>query len=118
MRTTTTTWRRLVAAGAASLFVACAQGEQQASQPAESTAAMADVPAPKAQPAAPAPAAPPKKAPPPAVPKPSAPAAPTTFTLAAGTRMALAAADTISTRHAKAGDPFTATVSEDVRDAA
>src|SRR5579884_3025491 len=107
MRTTTTTWRRLVAAGAASLFVACAKGEQQASQsadstarnltlaPAESTAAMADVPAPKAQ-----------------------PAAPTTFTLAAGTRMALAAADTISTRHAKAGDPFTATVSEDVRDAA
>ena len=80
MRTTTTTWRRLVAAGAASLFVACAKGEQQASQsadstarnltlaPAESTAAMADVPAPKAQPAAPAPAAPPKKAPPPAVP--------------------------------------------------
>src|SRR5579884_3540022 len=124
MRTTTTTWRRLVAAGAASLFVACAKGEQQASQsadstarnltlaPAESTAAMADVPAPKAHPAAPAPAAPP------AVPKPSAPAAPTTFTLAAGTRMALAAADTISTRHAKAGDPFTATVSEDVRDAA
>jgi hypothetical protein len=130
MRTTTTTWRRLVAAGAAAALVACAKGEQQTSQsadstarnltlaPAESTAAMADVPAPKAQPAAPAPAAPPKKAPPPAAPKPSAPPAPTTFTLAAGTRMALAAADTISTRHAKAGDAFTATVSEDVRDAA
>src|SRR6266566_1259251 len=37
--------------------------------------------------------------------------------LAAGTRVAATAVDSISTRTAKAGDPFTATVSQDVKDA-
>src|SRR6059058_5512292 len=57
--------------------------------PTESTAAMKDVPAP-----------------------------PTALTAAAGTRMSLAASDSISTRQAKAGDAFTATVGQDVKDAA
>jgi hypothetical protein len=38
--------------------------------------------------------------------------------LAAGTRIGLTAGDTISTRTAKAGDPFSAAVSQDVKDAA
>src|SRR3989442_5436713 len=51
-------------------------------------------------------------------PPPPKPAAPTTLTLAAGTRVPLAASESISTRHAHAGDAFTATVSQDVKDAA
>src|SRR5205809_1113879 len=84
--------------------------------PTESTAAMKDVPAPPTEAAKPAPE---KKTPPP-VAKPPAPkpAAPTTLTAAAGTRMSLAASDSISTRQAKAGDAFTATVGQDVKDAA
>jgi hypothetical protein len=53
-----------------------------------------------------------------AAPKPSAPPPPAALTAAAGTRVPLTVSDTISTRHAKAGDPFTAAVSADVRDAA
>src|SRR6266849_5865236 len=39
------------------------------------------------------------------------------LTLAAGTRVGLAASDSISTRSAKAGDAFTASVGQDVKDA-
>src|SRR6266704_1223936 len=107
-------WSCLAVALAATAF-ACVKGEQSAQQadstarnltlaPTESSAAMKDVPEKKA-------AAPPVKAP---VPK---PAAPTTLTLAAGTRVGLTASDSISTRSAKAGDAFTATVGQDVKDA-
>src|SRR3989440_11679357 len=84
--------------------------------PTESTAAMKDVPAPATQPAK---VAPEKKASQPA-PKPPAPkpAAPTALTVAAGTRVPLAASESISTRQAKAGDAFTATVAQDVHDVA
>lgn len=73
--------------------------------PAESTAALRDVPVPQ-----------PRTAPP--VSRPAAPAAPATRTLAAGTRFDMAASDTISSRTAKVGDPFTARVVEDVKNAA
>src|SRR2546425_10232191 len=84
--------------------------------PTESTAAIKDVPAPATQPAK---VAPEKKASQ-AAPKPPAPkpAAPTTLTAAAGTRVPLAASESISTRQAKAGDAFTATVAQDVKDVA
>ncbi len=102
-------------------FLACAKGEQTSQSadstarnltlaPTESTAAMKDVPAPANQPAK---ATPEKKAP---APKP-APAKPAPLMLTAGTRVPLTANDTITTRSAKAGDPFTATVSQDVKDA-
>jgi len=45
----------------------------------------------------------------------SAPAAPKSFTLAAGTRIDAALTDTISSRHGRAGNAFTARVVEDVR---
>jgi hypothetical protein len=79
--------------------------------PADSTRAQGDVPAPGATPAAP-------QARPPA-PKPAAPprpAAPTSYTLAIGTSVGLAVTDTITSRTAKAGDTFTATVASDVKD--
>src|SRR5438445_814503 len=44
-------------------------------------------------------------------------AKPAPLMLAAGTRVPATANDTISTRSAKAGDSFTATVSQDVKDA-
>jgi hypothetical protein len=115
---------------AAALLVACAKGEQTSQStdatarnltlaPTESTAAVRDVPAPTTEPAR---AVPERKAPMPtrAAPKPAvtAPAPPASVTLASGTRVALAAQDTITTRGAKAGDPFTATVGQDVKDAA
>jgi hypothetical protein len=127
---TSTLWV-LIAATAVS--GACAKGEQ-ASQtgdstarnltlaPTESSATMRDVPAPAAAAAptpAPAPTPPPapKPAPRPAEPpRPVAPPAPTTFSLAAGTEVALTIGDTITTRSAKAGDAFSATVGESVRD--
>src|SRR6266516_1504885 len=81
--------------------------------PTESTAALKDVPAAATEAARPAreKKAPAKK---PVAPKPAAPAP---LMLAAGTRVAATAVDSISTRTAKAGDPFTATVSQDVKDA-
>src|SRR3989440_3424040 len=82
--------------------------------PTESTAAMKDVPAPTTEPAK---VAPQKKTPAPKPPTPK-PAAPTTLTAAAGTRVPLAASESISTRQAKAGDAFTATVAPDGKDAA
>jgi len=81
--------------------------------PTESTAAIKDVPAPATEPAKVVPEK--KAAPKPPAPK---PAAPTTLTAAAGTRVPLAASESISTRQAKAGDAFTATVAQDVKDAA
>src|SRR4029077_19649788 len=81
--------------------------------PTESTAAMKDVPAAATQAAKAAP----EKATPVKKPAPPKPAAPAPLTLAAGTRVALAASDTITTRTAKAGDAFSATVSQDVKDA-
>src|SRR3989454_296817 len=114
-------WSYLAVALAATAF-ACVKGEQSAQRadstarnltlaPTESSAAMKDVPA--AQPTRPE-----KKAPTPAPKAPAPkPAAPTTLTLAAGTRVGLAASDSISTRSAKAGDAFTATVGQDVKDA-
>jgi hypothetical protein len=84
--------------------------------PTESTAAMKDVPAPVTEPAKPAPE---KKASQPAA-KPPAPkpAAPTTLTAVAGTRVPVTVSESISTRQAKAGDSFSATVAQDVKDAA
>jgi len=101
---------------------ACAKGEQTSQSadstarnltlaPTESTAAMKDVPS-RATEKAKA-ATEPKKALPP---KP-APPKPAPLMLAAGTRVGLTANDSISTRSAHAGDPFTATVSHDVKDA-
>src|SRR6184192_4797380 len=115
----------LVAALAGIAFLACVKGEQTSRSadstarnltlaPTESTAAMKDVPAPATQPAK---VAPEKKTPAPKPPAPK-PAAPTTLTAAAGTRVPLAVSESISTRQAKAGDAFTATVAQDVKDAA
>jgi len=108
------------------LLGACSRGENAANAsadstarnltlaPAESSAAMRDMPA--TPPAAP-PTVPVSR---PAVerPKPPAPPAPTTLTLPAGSHFDMAATDTITSRTAKAGDPFTARVVEDVRNAA
>src|SRR5216117_1684327 len=112
-------WLLVVLAGAA--LAACAKPDQTSQSadstarnltlaPTESTAALKDVP-PSATEAAKA--APEKKAP---VKKPVA-AKPAPLMLAAGARVPATANDTISTRSAKAGDPFTATVSQDVKDA-
>ena len=51
----------------------------------------------------------------PAASAPAARAAPTSYTLAAGTSIEAEIADEISSRHAHAGDAFTARVAEDVR---
>ena len=109
-----------IAALTAVALLACAKPDQTSQSadstarnltlaPTESTAALKDIPAPATQAAKPAPA---KK---PVAPKPTAPAP---LMLAAGTGVPLTAAESISTRSAKAGDPFTATVAQDVRDAA
>ena len=114
-------WIRLGTALSLAAVLGCAKADQAKQSadstarnltlaPTESTAAMTDVPA--AAPAVPAPAS--KPAP---KPKPAPPPAPTSYTLKAGTGIALSADDSISTRTAKPGDSFTATVSENVRDA-
>jgi hypothetical protein len=119
-----------IASLAAAVLIACAKGEQTSQStdatarnltlaPTESTAAVRDVPAPTTEPARAAPerkAPTPKPVPPKATVK--APAPPAPLTLAAGTRVPLAAQDTITTRGAKAGDAFTAAVSQDVKDVA
>src|SRR5438046_9571463 len=114
----------IFAALAGVALFACVPGEKTAQSadstarnltlaPTESTAALKDVPAPATEAAKPAPEkkAPVKK------PVPPKPAAPAPLTLAAGTRVPATAVDTISTRTAKAGDSFSATVSQDVKDA-
>ncbi len=104
---------------------ACQKGQEQSQAsdsaarnltlaPTESTAAMRDVPtnppAPVAQPTPP-----PATRPPPPQRRPTAPAM---LRVGAGTTMDIAAADTISSRTAKAGDPFNARVVEDIKNAA
>ncbi len=79
--------------------------------PADSSAAMRDMPATP-------PVTAPVSRPPVERPKPPTPPAPTTLTLAAGSHFDMAATDTITSRTAKPGDPFTARVVEDVRNAA
>jgi hypothetical protein len=118
-------WALAVAVVAAA---ACAKGDNAAQQPADSTArnltlaptdssaALHDVPAPTAQPPVTPPASPPPSRPPAPKPKP-APAAPATRTAAAGTFVDLAVSDTLSSHFTKAGDGFTASVVDDVKDA-
>jgi hypothetical protein len=93
--------------------------------PTTSSAQLNDVPAPgtttPAAAPAPAPAPEPRtRAPrrPAPAPAPRAPAAPASYTAAAGTHVPLAVTDAISSRSAKAGQAFTATVRSDVVDAA
>jgi hypothetical protein len=90
--------------------------------PAESTAAMRDMPEhqpaaqpqpPRTQPPVRRPATPPA---PPAAARPNTPAR-ATLRLTPGARFDIAATDTISSRTAKPGDPFTARVVEDVKTA-
>jgi len=108
------------------LLGACAKGENANTAsadstarnltlaPADSSAAMRDMPAtpPATTPPVTAPVTRPKP------PAPRVPPAPSTVTLAAGSHFDMAATDTITTRTAKVGDPFTARVVEDVRNAA
>jgi hypothetical protein len=81
--------------------------------PSESTAAIRDVPD-ENQKAAP----PPVTRPPAQRPPPAPPPAPRMARLGVGTKMDIAATDTISSRTAKVGDAFTARVVEDVKNAA
>lgn len=67
---------------------------------------------------APTPAREPARAPVKAAPKTRAPAAASSYTAGTGTHVSLAVANAISSRSAKAGEEFTATVSSDVTDAA
>ena len=91
--------------------------------PAESTAAMRDVADhqahPPAPPTAPRTNTPARRTNPPAAP-PAArpPAAPSLARLSSGARFSATATDTISSRTAKVNDPFTARVTEDVKNAA
>ncbi|HEX9705064.1 MAG TPA: glycine zipper domain-containing protein [Gemmatimonadales bacterium] len=85
--------------------------------PTESSAVTGDVAAPQPSAAAPSASTP--------APRPRArppverrPAAPAMLSLAPGTRFELAVGDTITSRTAKVGDPVTATVVEEVKDAA
>lgn len=80
--------------------------------PVESTTAQGDVPAPSASQPAPPQARPAAPRPTP----PARPAAPTSYTLSAGTSLGMVVGDTITSKTAKAGDAFTATVASEVRD--
>jgi hypothetical protein len=123
MKTIQRNGMQLAAGLALAGFLACAPGEQSRQSadstarnltlaPTESTAAMKDVPARATEVAKPAPE---KKTPVKAA-APKTPAPPAPLMLATGTHVPLTASDTITTRTAKAGDPFTATVSQDVKD--
>lgn len=124
--------RSLAALLATVALAACSRGEQPGNASAdstardltlaspESTAMTGDVAPPAtAPPAATTPAAAPAPRPttPAPRPAPARPAPPTSYTLAAGTRLHLGVSDTITSRSAKAGDAFTATVVEDMTDA-
>ena len=117
----------ILASMAAFALVACQKGQDQSQAsdstarnltlaPAESTAQMRDVP--DQQKTTPPPANRPTNppAPPPSRPRPPAP--PPMARLGVGTKMDIAATDTISSRTAKVGDAFSARVVEDVRNAA
>ena len=122
----------IVASVAVFGLAACQKGQNQSQAnsdstarnltlaPAESAGQMHDVPANPPAPAATRPQAAPRVRPP--APRTTPPAPPTQparalARLSAGARFDMAAADTISSRTAKAGDPFTARVVEDVRNA-
>ena len=124
--------RFLAAVLAIVALAGCARGEQAGSASAdstarnltlatpESTAVTGDVARPTTQPPAvttPAVRPAPRPTTPAPVPEAKRPAAPTSHTLAAGTRLHLGVTDTISSRTAKAGDAFTATIVEDLTDA-
>jgi hypothetical protein len=122
--------RSIAAVLATAALVSCARGEQAGAATAdstarnltlaspESTAVGGDVaPAPAAEPPAAAPAPRPAARPPAPRPAATRPAAPTSFTLGTGTRLHMGVTDTITSRTAKAGDSFTATVVEDITDA-
>lgn len=111
---------RLTMLASAAVFAlsACQKGQDQSQAsdstarnltlaPAESTAAMRDVPDQNQ-----------KTTPPPVTRPPAPPKPPALARLSAGTKMDIAATDTISSRTAKVGDAFSARVVEDVRNAA
>jgi hypothetical protein len=121
-----------LATAAALVLTACQKNEQSGQTtdstarnltlaPAESTTTMRDVPETRTNP----PAAPRTRTPanrnratnPPPAP-PTAPARPSMLRLSAGTRVDMAATDTISSRTAKAGQSFTARVVDDVKNSA
>lgn len=117
-----------VTASVALLLAACAKGEQQ-SQSADSTARNLTLASPESTatagdvaPPAPAPQPPPTRTVPPPPPRSAPPvarpAAPTSYTVPAGARLDMAVTDTLTSRRNKTGDTFTATVVEDVKDAA
>ena len=124
MRSTLTLFTTL----GATLLLACAQGDQAGQSadstardltlaPTESTAALGDVPA--ANPSTPAPQPTRPATPPPRVAPPAPrPAAPTSYTASAGVRLDAAVVDTLSSRKNRVGDAFTATIVDDVKDAA
>lgn len=116
----------LLVAGVIAL-AACAKGDKAAQQsadsaardltlaPSDSSAPMHDVPATTPPPVA-QPTTPPPSRPPAPKPRPVAPA-PVNRTAAAGAFLDLAVSDTLSSRTTKAGDSFTASVVDDVKDA-
>jgi hypothetical protein len=126
-------WPSLALALGVAVVAGCTKGDKTAQQSADSTArnltlapsdtqaTLQDVPAasPPAQAAPPAATPAPRSRPPAPKPKPrpSAPAEPATRTAAAGSFVDLSVSDTISSRHAKPGDHFTASVVDDVKDA-
>ena len=85
--------------------------------PAESTAARGDTAVARTTPPAPAPRTTAPATRPPAARPPAAPARPSSYTLSTGTHIGMNVADTITSRTAKAGDAFSATVAHDVKDA-
>lgn len=111
-----------IAVAAAAAF-ACAQGDQANKPPADSTArnltiaqpesgaALRDAPAKAPVVETKAPTQVTKKVPPP-------PPAPAVYTAASGSFLDMAVADTITSRTAKVGQDFTASVVDDVKDAA
>lgn len=87
--------------------------------PAESSGQMHDAPARETQPTAPPPQSrPPAQRTQPRATPPAPPAAPATFRLSAGSKVDVAANDTITSRTAKVGDTFSAHVVQDVKNAA
>jgi len=125
--TRTHTWTRFAVALSMAALAACAKGDQAGQPSADSTARdltlaptdssapLQDVAAPTMDPQ-PTPTPPPPSRPPAPKPKP-APAAPATRIAAAGTFLDLTVGDSLSSKFTKAGDPFTAAVAQDVKDA-
>ena len=128
MMTRTNTWTRFAVALGMAALAACSKGDQAGQPSADSTArdltlaptdssaALQDVAAPTTQPE-PTPTPPPPPSRPPAPRPQPAPSAPATRTAAAGSFLDLAVSDTLSSKFTKAGDPFSAAVVEDVKDA-